>query len=152
MHEPHFFIALTLAGVGMAIMAQAKTLAAETILECPIVMEHTVDKTKYAGWLIYSNMPVRLTGADIQYIVDQQYEATLEPDQVNRWNDDNLSTAQVFQLTKHKDTKDLSLVCHYGVHAQLSRLIPTKIRECTIVHHGRFKETEVEGEFKVFCK
>lgn len=132
-------------------LAQEKLQTTEPILECPNVMAHTVDRTQHPGWTIYSNMPVRLTGADIEYFVDEHYEATFEPDESNRLNDDNLSTAKVFDLTKHREAKDLSLVCHYGVHAQLSRAIPKNIRECTIVHRGRFDETK-EGEFRVFCE
>jgi hypothetical protein len=144
-------LALALAVVGLAAMARTKALATEPVLDCPTVMAHTVDKTKHPGWSIYSNMPVRLTGADIAYVVDRHYEATLEPDQTDYWNDDNLSTAQVFQLTKHKGANDLSLVCHYGVHAQLSKAIPAKTRVCTIVHRRRFDETK-EGEYSAYCE
>lgn len=147
----HPFLAIALVLVSLEAMAQTRVPAKESILECPNIMAHTVDKNKHPGWSIYSNMPVRLTGADIAYVVDQHYEATLEPDQMDRWNDNNLSTAQVFQLTKHRDAKDLSLVCHYGVHAQLTKAIPGNIRECTVVHRERFDDPK-EGEFKAFCK
>ena len=151
MFKPRSLLAIALALVGLEAMAQTKAPAKEPALECPNIMAHAVEENKHPGWSVYSNMPVRLTGADIAYLVDQHYEATLEPDHTDRWNDDNLSTAQVFQLTKHRDAKDLSLVCHYGVYAQLTKAIPGSIRECTVVHHGRFDGTK-EGEFRVFCK
>jgi hypothetical protein len=134
-----------------AMAAQPKVSVKEPVLECPNVMAHTVDRKQHSGWSIYSNMPVRLTGADIQYVVDEHLEAALEPDQIKYLNDENLSTAKVFQFMRHLGLEGLSLVCHYGVHAQLTKAIPASVRKCTIVHHGRFDETR-EGEFKVFCQ
>ena len=151
MRLPGSLLPLALALVSIGTTLPLKALANETTLECPNVMAHIVDKKKHPGWSIYSNMPVRLTGASIAYVVDGHLEATLEPDETNRLNDENLSTAQVFQLARHRDAKDLSLPCHYGVHAQLSKAIPATTRECSIVHHERFDETK-QGEFEAFCK
>jgi len=151
LHTPRSLLVLALASIGMGATPQLEARASEDVLKCPNVMAHTVDRRKHPGWTVYSNMPVRLTGADITYVVDQHYEATLAPDQTNRLNDGNLSIEQVFQLTKHRDTKDLSLLCHYGVHAQLIKAIPGNMRECSVVHHGRFDETK-EGEFEASCR
>lgn len=125
-------------------------LSAEPMsLACPQVMAHAPIKEQHPGWLVYSNDPLRLSGADIAYVVDSHLEATLEPDAVTALNDANLSTASVFRLGKHRGKGPFSLVCHYGVHAQLSRVIPKGVNECTLVRHGRFDDQD--GEFGMSC-
>lgn len=123
--------------------------ADKSVLECPQVMAHVPVKSKYPGWFVYSNKPLRLSGADIRFIGDSHLEGTLDPDRVERLNDRDLSIASVFDLLKHRDEKPFSLDCHYGVHAQLSREISDELIECTVIRHVRFGE---EGEFKVSCQ
>lgn len=124
--------------------------AAKAALECPSVMAHLPVKENYPGWAVYSNKPLRLTGADIEFVVESHLEATLDPDRTTRLNDADLSTVSVFNLLKHRSDKPFTLVCHYGVHAQLSRSIPASFTECTIIQHGRI--TDDNGEFKVICQ
>ena len=140
-----------LALIGLGLLSQVEVLGKDNALECPEVMVHSVDRSKHPGWEIYSNSPLRLTGADIAFVVDDHLDATLDPDETKRLNDDNLSTAQFFHLAKHRNNRPFSLVCHYGMHAQLSKAIPRNLLECSVVHHERFHDAK-EGEFEVFCK
>jgi hypothetical protein len=135
-----------------SVLIPSKPAAADDIgtLQCPSVMEVTVAKNKYSAWHIYSNKPLRLTGANIQYAQDNE-EAWLDPVETKELNDDNLSVASTFALARHQAGNDLSLVCHYGVHAQLSRNIPKHMRECKLLQHRRFDELR-EAEFEVSCK
>jgi hypothetical protein len=132
--------------------ADAHSVAASVekiTLACPPVMAHLPVKEDYPGWAVYSNKPLRLTGADIEFVVESHLEATLDPDRTTRLNDADLSTVSVFNLLKHRSDKPFTLACHYGDHAQLSRSIPDSFTECTIVQHGRITD---DGEFKVFCQ
>jgi hypothetical protein len=61
-------------------------------------------------------------------------------------SDQNLSVAQTFRLNAHPEAKKPFLVCHYGVHAELRRRVPTKASECKLVHHQRFGPDEFEFE------
>ena len=137
--------------IGFGLLSTMQVLAKDHAVKCPKVMVHSVDRSKHLGWEVYSNRPLRLTGADIAYVVDDHYDATLDPDETKRLNDDNLSTVQFFHLAKHRANKSFSLVCHYGVHAQLSRAIPRNLLECSVVHHERFDDAN-EGEFEAVCK
>jgi hypothetical protein len=147
---PEYQLVSLLVSVGIGMCPQVTLSEELASLECPPIMAHEPLKEQHPGWFVYSNRPLRLSGADIAYVVDSHYEATLEPDRVNQLNDDSLSTSSVFQLAKHRSRKPFSLVCHYGVHAQLSRTIPEGIVECIVVHHGRFGDEQ--GEFKVSCR
>jgi hypothetical protein len=113
-------------------------------------MAHVPVAEEHPGWAIYSNKPLRLSGADFGYTVDTHLESTLDPDRVDRLNDENLSTASVFQLAKHRRQSPFKLFCQYGIHAMLTRTIPKDVAECLVVHHGRFGPEE--GEFKVLCR
>lgn len=113
-------------------------------LNCPPVMVTQVDKAAHVGWLVYSNQPLRLTGSDIEYAVDGHLEATLDPDGEKQLNDDQLSVSSIFRIANHRSKGPFSLVCRYGVHAQLSRTIPRHIKECIVIRHGRFAEVEFE--------
>ena len=118
-------------------------------LECPPVLATKVLAEKHPGWSIYDNDPLRLTGADIQYAANNE-DATLNPDEVRELNDANLSIVQVFRLKAHRRAKDASLVCHYGVHAQLSRTIPQQTAECRVVQHRQFGPEQFE--FEASCR
>ncbi|HXH86580.1 MAG TPA: STY0301 family protein [Nitrospira sp.] len=118
-------------------------------LQCPPVLATTVVAKKYRDWSIYSNDPLRLTGADVAYVVDHE-DALLDPDETRQLNDGDLSEVQIFRLTQHRDVKEPELVCHYGVHAQLSRDVPRAAVECKVVHHGRFGPEE--SEFEASCR
>lgn len=118
-------------------------------LECPPVLATKVLAEKHPGWSIYDNDPLRLTGADIEYAINNE-DATLNPDEVRELNDANLSVVQVFRLKAHRRAKDPSLVCHYGVHAQLSRAIPQQIAECRVVQRRQFGPEQTE--FEASCR
>lgn len=51
-------------------------------LECPPVLATSVVAEKYPGWSVYSNDPLRLTGADIAFVVDHE-DGLLDPDKVS---------------------------------------------------------------------
>lgn len=114
-------------------------------LECPPVLATSVVAEKYRGWSIYSNDPLRLTGADIEFAVDHE-EGLLDPDEIKHLGDANLSVVRIFRLAEHRDVRNPSLVCHHGVHAQLSRELPHGAVECTVVQHERFGPEEFEFE------
>lgn len=122
---------------------------ASSALECPPVLATKVLAEKHPGWSIYDNDPLRLTGADIEYAVDNE-DATLNPDEVRELNDANLSIVQVFRLKAHRRAKHPSLVCHYGVHAQLSRTIPQQAAECTVIQRRQFGPEQFE--FEASCR
>lgn len=143
-------------GKGLIALAGAVCLAGSPVayanaserLTCPAVMVTHVDKAAHAGWLVYSNKPLRLTGSDIEYVVGGHLEATLDPDSEEQLNDEQLSKSSVFRIAAHRSKGPFGLVCHYGVHAQLFRAIPRNIKECNVVRHGRFTEVE----FEVSCR
>ena len=114
-------------------------------LVCPAVMASRIDKSAHSDWAIYSNSPLRLSGADIQFVVDGHLEATLDADEDIRLNDDALSKASIYRLSVHRDAQPFTLVCHYGVHAQLSRNLPRSAQECKVIKHGRFTKIEFEA-------
>ena len=133
------------------IFAPPASLAAKVrvALECPSVLATSVFAEKYRGWSIYSNDPLRLTGADISFAVDNE-EGWLEPDETKHLSDENLSVVHIFRLAEHSEVKNPSLVCHYGVHAQLSRELPRGTVECKVVKHQRFGPEEFE--FDASCR
>jgi hypothetical protein len=143
-------------GKGVIALAGAVCLAGSPVayanasehLICPAVMATHVDKAAHPGWLVYSNEPLRLTGSDIEYVVDGHLEATLDADSEEQLNDEHLSKLSVFRIAAHRSKGPFALVCHYGVHAQLSRAIPRNIKECNVIHHRRFTEVE----FEVSCR
>jgi hypothetical protein len=120
------------------------------VLECPDALAIKISTEKYPGWFIYSNNPLRLTGADIAYISSNE-DATLDPDEVKDLNDEDLSVVSVFRLSEHKSAKNPELVCYYGVHAQLSRRIPPVATECSVLEHRRFDEINVP-QFVASCR
>ena len=132
------------ASSSVAISGLARAEAPAEIV-CPAVMATRVDKAAHPGWLIYSNEPLRLTGIDIEYIVNGHIEATLDPDLEERLNDESLSNASIFRLTAHRKKEPFALICLYGVHAQLRREIPRNMSECKVVQHGIFTEVEFEA-------
>ncbi len=123
---------------------------ASAVLECPPVLATKVLAEKHRGWSIYSNKPLRLTGADIAFAVENE-DATLDPDETKHLDDENLSIVSIFLLAKHREVKKPSLVCHYGVHAQLSRALLPNVVECTVVQRQRFNDLK-EFEFEASCK
>jgi len=118
-------------------------------LECPPVLATSVVAEKYRGWFVYSNDPLRLTGADIAFFVDHE-DGWLDPDEISHLNDEDLSVVHTFRLVEHRDIEHPMLVCHYGVHAQLSRALPPGAVECTVVQHQRFGPEEFE--FEALCR
>lgn len=120
------------------------------MLECPPILASTVSAEKYPGWFIYSNDPLRLTGADIAYVSDNE-DATLDPDTTRHLDDTNLSVVTVFRLSEHPEAKNPMLVCHYGTHAELSRAIPPGATACSIIQHRQFDELK-EAEFIASCE
>jgi hypothetical protein len=141
---------IVLSAASTAAMSQTAGSAANGPIACPAVMAHVPSKDEHRGWNVYSNKPLRLSGADLAYTVDSHLEATLDPDRVDRRNDELWSTASVFQLTKHRRKGPFMLVCHYGVHARLSRAVPKQLAECVVLRHGRFGPDE--GEFEAACR
>jgi hypothetical protein len=141
---------IVLSAASNSAMSQSAGPAENGKISCPAVMAHAPLKDEHRGWNVYSNKPLRLSGADLAYTVDSHLEATLDPDRVDRLNDELWSTASVFQMTKHRRKGPFMLVCHYGVHAQLSRAVPKQVAECVVVRHGRFGPEE--GEFEVVCR
>lgn len=122
------------------------------VLECPYVMATTVSAEKHRGWSVYSNNPLRLTGADIAFISPNSNEdATLDPDEVKHLNDEDMTDVSVFRLVKHSEAKRPSLICHYGIHAQLSRSIPAHSTECLVIHHQSYGDID-KPEYLVQCK
>lgn len=141
-------IAQLLTGFLHAALAVPATKASVT-LECPHVLATNVVAEKHSGWLIYSNDPLRLTGANIEFYANNE-DAILDPDKTTHLGDENLSVVQTFRLAEHRDIKKPSLVCHYGVHAQLSRELPLGTVECKVVQHQRFGPNEFE--FEASCR
>ena len=139
-----------LARVCAAALACSTGLAHADSLRCPGSLSVSVNEKAYPGWEVYSNDPLRLTGADVSYLAGNE-EATLDPQQPVRLNDDRLSTVSVYDLRKAGGRHELYLDCHYGIHAQLSRAIPPSMTECRVVHHGAFDDTR-EFEFEVGCE
>ena len=139
--------ALLLAGF---VLAPAASVAAKAgaALECPPVLVTKVLAERHRGWSIYSNDPLRLTGADIAYVSNE--DATLDPDETAHLSDENLSVVQVFRLAKHPEAKNPWLVCHYGVHAELSRNLPRGAVECKVIQHQQMRTTE--AEFEASCR
>lgn len=133
------------------VLASPASLAAQAgaALACPSVLATKVLAQKYRGWWVYSNDPLRLTGADILYYVDNE-DATLDPDATEELSDENLSVVQTFRLGAHPEAKAPLLVCHYGEHAELRRRVPGKAAECKVVHHRRFGPDEFE--FEASCR
>ena len=123
--------------------------SAKTKLECPQVMVHRADPTAHPGWKIYSNEPLRLSGADLMYVVDSHLEATLDPDSVKTLSDANQSELSVFHVAKYRGRGPFTLICHYGDHAQLARPLTKEVEECTVV---RRKVFSFEGEVDVKCR
>lgn len=134
--------------VSAALAGQAIAGSANSVIECPKVMVHRADAAAHPGWTIYSNDPLRLSGADFMYIVDSHLEATLDPDEVRRLNDENQTEVSVFRVSKHRREGPFTLLCEYGDHAQLSRLLPEQVKECTVVRRKSFGE---EGAVEVKC-
>ena len=141
-------IALLLASL---VLAPPASMAAKVsvALKCPSVLATSVLAQKHRGWSIYSNDPLRLTGADIAIAVENE-EGWLDPDETKHLSDENLSVVHTFRLAKHRDIKNPSLVCHYGVHAELSRELPRGAVECEVVQHQRFGPKEFE--FEASCR
>jgi hypothetical protein len=119
------------------------------ILECPQVMVHRADPAAHPGWAIYSNDPLRLSGADVMYVVDSHLEATLDADEVRRLNDESQTEISVFHVSAHRRQGPFTLVCQYGDHAQLAREIPKQARECTVLRRQFFAEG---GAVEVKCR
>lgn len=132
-----------------AVILPASVSNAADALKCPGSLSTSVNQGAYAGWRVYSNNPLRLTGADISY-VDGGVEATLDPDRRLPLNDEKLSSAGIYNLRSAGRRHVLYLDCHYGEHAQLSRVIPKSMSECRVVHHGRFDDAQ-DFEFEVTC-
>ena len=137
--------------MSLIVIIVASTLAAAPKnLECPAVMAHVPVAEAHPGWTVYSNKPLRLSGMDVEYVVDGHLEATLDPDDVRRPGDSRSSTVSVFDLGKHRSDRPFVLVCHYGVHAQLSRNLPQEAAQCVATQH------EISGaddtEFEAYCK
>jgi hypothetical protein len=133
------------------VLTPAASRAAEVsvALECPPVLATRVLAEEHRGWSIYSNDPLRLTGADIAYVVNNE-GATLNPDATRYLSDENLSEVQIFRLAVHPEVTKPWLVCHYGVHAELSRELPRGAVECKIVQHQRFGPQQFE--FEASCR
>lgn len=134
--------------VSAALAGYATAGSANSVVECPKVMVHRADAGAHPGWVIYSNEPLRLSGADFMYIVDSHLEATLDPDEVRRLNDESQTEVSVFRVTKHRREGPFTLLCEYGDHAQLIRSIPKQVKECTVVRRKSFGE---EGAVEVKC-
>jgi hypothetical protein len=109
----------------------------------------TFAPTSIRDWSLYSNDPLRLTGADIAYVSDE--DSTLDPDETKQPDDRNLSVIALFHLRRHPGLKNASLVCHYDEHAQLSRALPPGITECAVTRHRQFDEN-TESEFEAICR
>ena len=141
---------LALAAAGFLCGPQAP-LAAQSapVLECPPILATRISIEKYRGWSLYSNNPLRLTGADIAYVSDNE-DATLDPDSTRNLDDQNLSVVSVFRLSEHREARNPELVCYYGIHAQLSRAIPPGATRCSVIHHRQFDELK-ESEFVASC-
>lgn len=140
-----------LVAFSMALAAQTSmAVESPSTLVCPGVFKTKVVESEHKGWNVYSNNPLRLTGADISYFCDNE-ECTLNPDETRHLNDDRLSTTQIFRLADHREAWKPILVCEYGVHAMLSREIPAHLTLCTVTHHARFDETK-EFEFEAVCR
>lgn len=125
------------------------TSASTFALECPKVMVHRPDPAAHPGWAIYSNEPLRLSGADLMYSADSHLESTLDPDEVRALNDEKQSELSIFRISKHRAEAPFTLICQYGVHAQLARQLPRQVKECTVVRRKSFAE---EGEVDVKCQ
>jgi hypothetical protein len=91
---------------------------------------------------------VRLSGADWMFVVDSHLEATLDPDEVRRLNDESQTEVGVFRVSKHRGEGPFTLLCEYGDHAQLSRLLPAQVEECTVVRRQFFTD---EGAVDIKC-
>ena len=144
--SPHWLTALV---VGTAFGALRSAHAdVKPKLECPPVLATKILADKHPGWSVYANDPLRLTGADILYAVDNE-DATLNPDEVKELSDANLSVVQIFRLRSHGHLEDPWFVCHYGVDAQLSRKLPRHATECRIVQRRQFGPEQ--SEFEASC-
>ena len=144
--------AVVAVAVGCALLldtATASAGAATASLACPPVLAVDVRADKHPGWSLYSNDPLRLTGADIAFVSDE--DSILDPDETKQPDDRDLSVIALFHLRRHPELKDASLVCHYGEHAQLSRALPPGITECAVTRHRQFDE-KTEAEFAAMCR
>jgi hypothetical protein len=141
-----FFTGLALSLTGLLLATPAfSSNKARIAIECPSVLATTVVARKYKGWFIYSNDPLRLTGADIAYLVDHE-DATLDPDETRELKDESESVVQIFRLKQHREAEKPELVCHYGIHAQLSRTIPPRAVECEVIHYRIPRQEEIDFE------
>jgi len=133
------------------LLAPHTTMATATDLKlsCPSVLATQVVTEKHPDWLVYSNDPLRLTGADIA-VSGEHDQGWLEPDETKQMPDENLSLVSIFRLAEHRDIERPSLVCHYGVHAQLSRALPSGTTECKVTKHRRFGPNEYQ--FEASCR
>ena len=141
----------TLLSLATFILASPSAKATESAIEisCPPVLATRVIAQRHRGWLIYSNNPLRLTAANIAF--DGEHDGGwLEPDETKHLSDENLSVVSSFRLAEHRDLARPSLVCHYGVHAQLSRNLPSGATECKVIKHLRFGANEYE--FEASCR
>lgn len=130
------------------VTCQAAADAGTPVLACPTVMVHRADPDAHPGWTIYSNDPLRLSGADFLFVVDGHLEATLDPDEVRVLHDENQTEIRVFRVARHRRKGPFTLLCEYGEHAQLIRPLPTQIEECTVVRRQAFGD---EGAVEVRC-
>lgn len=93
---PLTYFSLVLLGIGF-VSTPAMSAQGQNVLQCPSVLSTQVEEEKYTGWEIYCNNPLRLTGADIAY-AEGNLDATLDPNETKRLNDDHLSTLSVYRF------------------------------------------------------
>jgi hypothetical protein len=136
----------------LAIVAHATQAVGADPLRCPSSLSVVVNSDLYKGWGVYSNNPLRLTGADISFFdAVTNEEATLDPNETVRLNDRLWSTVSTFLLPRKQGGAVFHLLCNYGEHALLNREIPSSLSECHVTRHGRFNDS-TEFEFEAGCK
>ena len=142
-------IVIIAAAASLSANAQVLRLpVAPASVQCPSIMEVKIDKDAHPGWWVYSNNPLRLTSADIMY-VDVE-EALLDPETVEKGTDGKEAMSSIFNLEGQPPSRELVLICHYGIHAELRRSLSKDLKTCRFT---RFRQWDVlkGASFEATC-
>lgn len=126
--------------------------SATEVIECPSVMAHEPVRDAHPGWRVHSSGPARLSGAHIMFVVQSHYEGLLDPASQVRLKDEDQTTLVTFDLASNRRKAPFTLMCLYGEHARLDRVLPRDVRSCQVVHRKYFRETEGQGAYTVTCR
>jgi hypothetical protein len=127
-------IAASLLLISLALFNAVFAQAAQE-LRCPPVLSVKVNEEKHKGWTIYSNNPLRLSGAWITRSDGGHLDETPETDKTERLNDQSQTLVHIHYLKtfKRRFGEPWNLQCFYGDHAQLTHKIAKALTGCRVL-------------------